>query len=110
MRSTRLGARRQTAPKLTETAKRAKRAVRVRAVLQTYREKHNLTWEELQAVMVRLGAEVSLPTLKRYGLGYTTPYATTTATVERFLKTVSALGKIGEDPHAEEAEPAVPSE
>lgn len=103
MRSIRRGARRQAAPKLTETAKRAKRAIRVRAALLTYREKHQLTWDELQAVMARLGAELSLPTLKRYGLGYTTPYATTTATVERFLTTVSGLGKIGEDPNAEAA-------
>lgn len=98
----RKGARRQMAPKLTETAKRAKRAIRVRAVLQTYREKHGLTWEELQAVMAKLQCSLTLPTLKRYGLAYTTPYATTTACVERFLRLANALGKIGEDPLAAE--------
>jgi hypothetical protein len=99
---TRKGVRRQKAPKLTETAKRAKRATGVRARLLTYRVQHGLTWEELQAVMAKLQCELTLPTLKRYGLGYTTPYATTTATVEKFLRTVNALGKIGEDPLAAE--------
>jgi hypothetical protein len=93
----RSGPRRQTAPKLTLTQERSKRAVKLRAQLLTFRELHGLTWEELQALMHSKGSSLTIATLKRFGLGYTSPHVRTNAAVDKFLKTISAAQKVGED-------------
>lgn len=98
----RTAARRQKAPKLTLTQQRAKRATRLRAQLLLYRERHGLTWEELQALMANKGFGITIATLKRFGLAYTTPHVHTASTVEKFLATMRAFDKVG--PGAEEAE------
>lgn len=99
----RTGARRQKAPKVTLTQQRAKRATRLRAQLLLYRERHGLTWEELQALMASKGHRITIATLKRFGLAYTTPHVHTSATVEKFLATMRAFEKVGGDPDAAEA-------
>ena len=74
----------------TLTEKRKARATRVAEALSVFREKNNLSFEGIEAMLHHAGYEVSLSTIKRLCLGTHVPHGTTLAQVEAFLKNVGA--------------------
>lgn len=77
-------------PIQTLTSKRKARAAKVAEALSVFREKNNLSFEGIEAMLHHAGYEVSLSTLKRLCLGTHVPHGTTLGQVEAFLKNVGA--------------------
>ena len=79
---------------MTATQKRIRKAKHVGEALAIFREKHRLSYDELQLAMWNAGHEISVRTLKRLILQTHTGHATTLAAVEAFLKNAGAPAAI----------------
>lgn len=80
--------------KATATQLRVRRAKQVGEALAIFRERLQLSYDDLHLAMWNAGYEVSLRTLKRIILATTTPHATTLAAVQAFLKNAGAADLI----------------
>ena len=78
----------------TLTEKRRTRAKQVSEALAVFREKHGLSFEQVELALFNAGHEVSLSTIKRLVLGTHVPHATTLAAIEAFLSNVGAPARI----------------
>jgi hypothetical protein len=80
--------------KKTLTEKRVSRAKQVGEALAVFREKHGLSFEQVELALYNAGHQVSLSTLKRLVLGTHVAHATTLAAIEAFLNNVGAPARI----------------